>query len=395
MYPPSNSFRPTTDVAFGGHNRRNDIVSRLKRRGVRIDPDSPDARKVKAYVRQHPEEFKPLLKRLKLDQFQAEVKRINRVAQKDSTGRRLGLEVRLVRDAITRHKRPVLEFLSLAGHAYDMDFLDASRRQLMKQLKEVRSDAELDAKYIYVKTADRNEFFEEQRRRQQLHEGKYLLTRPVPPRPVPVPMHHPLLTRPVPLRHTAVPISRPKKPLYLAYGSNLNWNQLKARCPDAVPIRPATLKGWRVVYVGHSYNWNGAVASLKHTNNPNDVVKGVLFKLSESDKANLDRFEGLGRAYRHKEGLKDENGEFRIRALAQTTTNGKKVPIFTYDRVALGEPEIKPSATYLKVIVEGLKYWSEKYPQFGWANYIQKMSQVNTNGQIVPEIERRLLSRIV
>ena len=34
--------------------------------------------------------------------------------------------------------------------------------------------------------------------------------------------------------------------MYFAYGSNLNWDQMKVRCPDCFPIAKATLKGWKL-----------------------------------------------------------------------------------------------------------------------------------------------------
>ena len=34
---------------------------------------------------------------------------------------------------------------------------------------------------------------------------------------------------------------------YFAYGSNLNIEQMKSRCPDSVGVSTAVLSGWRLV----------------------------------------------------------------------------------------------------------------------------------------------------
>lgn len=33
---------------------------------------------------------------------------------------------------------------------------------------------------------------------------------------------------------------------YFAYGSNLNVEQMKGRCPDSIGISPAVLNGWKL-----------------------------------------------------------------------------------------------------------------------------------------------------
>ena len=38
--------------------------------------------------------------------------------------------------------------------------------------------------------------------------------------------------------------------LYIAYGSNLNKDQMKLRCPNAEPLDKLILKGWKLVFKG-------------------------------------------------------------------------------------------------------------------------------------------------
>lgn len=355
MYLSFNPSRPAWAPMLG----HRDPVAWLERRGINLPPDA-SARKVETYIRQHPQKFSPLITFIQSDEFKAqfkkEIRRINHVAQEDSAGRRLGLEVGLLKDPVSRHKKPVLQFWSLAGHSYGVNFLKMPRTEIMRQLRAVRVNAEKDAGYIYAKTA---------------HPHPHISLRPERISPQQVSAH------------------RPKGPLYFAYGSNLNPVQFKERCPDAVPKAPAELKGWRVVYVGHSGNWQGAVANIKHTGNPNDSVKGYLFRLSKSDKANLDRKEGLGRAYKHSYfgvASRNEYGEVRLRPPSSMPQNGKTPPIFTYTRVVCNEPERLPSQTYNNVIIHGAKYW-----KLGQAYIRNTLESVVTNGQRVPRLEKLLL----
>ena len=41
-----------------------------------------------------------------------------------------------------------------------------------------------------------------------------------------------------------------KEKLYIAYGSNLNLNQMSMRCPEAMPVGTAMLDGWQLTFRG-------------------------------------------------------------------------------------------------------------------------------------------------
>lgn len=74
---------------------------------------------------------------------------------------------------------------------------------------------------------------------------------------------------------------------YFAYGSNLNLEQMKYRCPDAILIGPGILKNWVLKFRG----------PLDIEQSPGDYVEGALFSISESDLKALDRYEGYPRLY--------------------------------------------------------------------------------------------------
>ena len=50
-----------------------------------------------------------------------------------------------------------------------------------------------------------------------------------------------------------------KERLYIAYGSNLNLEQMKHRCPTAEVVGKSTLHGWRLRFRGGAHS---AVATI-------------------------------------------------------------------------------------------------------------------------------------
>jgi hypothetical protein len=72
-------------------------------------------------------------------------------------------------------------------------------------------------------------------------------------------------------------------PLYFAYGSNMDEDAMRQRCPRAKALGTAQLKRHRFVLMGNGY------ASVHR--DPRADVHGVLFDLALSDVGPLDRYE--------------------------------------------------------------------------------------------------------
>ncbi len=118
-----------------------------------------------------------------------------------------------------------------------------------------------------------------------------------------------------------------KEKLYIAYGSNLNLNQMAMRCPDAMPVGTAMLDGWQLTFRG--------VATL-------EIVEGAtapvgIWRITERCEKALDRYEGYPTLYR-KENIEIEH-------------NGNKVEAMIY-LMNTGLP-CMPSRHYLQTIEEG------------------------------------------
>ena len=83
------------------------------------------------------------------------------------------------------------------------------------------------------------------------------------------------------------------KKYYLAYGSNLNLEQMKYRCPTAKPIGKMNLKDYRLVYKGLADNF----AYLTIEKSKGSVVPLGLFEVSYFDILSLDDYEGYPNSY--------------------------------------------------------------------------------------------------
>lgn len=102
--------------------------------------------------------------------------------------------------------------------------------------------------------------------------------------------------------------------LYFAYGSNLDDDQMRSRCPSAREVGRAVLGNHALTFGGFSHRWGGAVASVLRA--PGGRVEGVLYQIDEGDVRALDRFEGHPFAYERVIKLVvDERGRRRRAAL--------------------------------------------------------------------------------
>lgn len=83
------------------------------------------------------------------------------------------------------------------------------------------------------------------------------------------------------------------KNYYLAYGSNLNLNQISRRCYDVKPIGSIELNDYRLVYKGRSDNF----AYLTIEPYQGSIVPIGVFEVSSRDVNCLDEYEGYPTFY--------------------------------------------------------------------------------------------------
>lgn len=77
--------------------------------------------------------------------------------------------------------------------------------------------------------------------------------------------------------------------LYIAYGSNMNLEQMDYRCPNSYVVGNGKLKGWKLVFNVH--------ADVVRTDNEDDSVPVVVWNIADNDWKNLDMYEGYPSYY--------------------------------------------------------------------------------------------------
>lgn len=95
-----------------------------------------------------------------------------------------------------------------------------------------------------------------------------------------------------------------------AYGSNLDTQQMRARCASARISGRAVLANHVLAFGGYSHRWGGAVASVIPERG--GQVQGLMYRIIRAELADLDRHEGTPFAYeRITKLVTDERGKRR------------------------------------------------------------------------------------
>ena len=110
---------------------------------------------------------------------------------------------------------------------------------------------------------------------------------------------------------------------YIAYGSNLNKEQMAYRCPDAKPVGTAILQDYRLTFRGNSHT---GVANIEPEHG-SSVPVGI-WQISAKDEAALDIYEGYPHLYR-KERLTVELDGKQITALVYVMTGNRPAALAT------------------------------------------------------------------
>lgn len=130
-----------------------------------------------------------------------------------------------------------------------------------------------------------------------------------------------------------------KYQLYFAYGSNLNFTQMKKRCPSAKVVSKAKKLNYTLCFPIISKKWgNKGVASIKKSKG--DIVEGVLYLISSMDLLQLDKFEANGHRYERK------------KVYVSLNNNIKKLT-WTYIAISDHKVNYPPSVAYLNIILAG------------------------------------------
>ena len=136
-----------------------------------------------------------------------------------------------------------------------------------------------------------------------------------------------------------------EKRYYIAYGSNLNVRQMMRRCPGARVLGTAVLTGWELLFRGSR---TGSYLTIEECEG--GMVPVVIWEVTATDEAALDRYEGFPNFY-YKRDIKLQYKGIR-------TGKRRTVTAFAYimheDR-----PIGIPSIPYMQTCIQG-------YDDFGF-----------------------------
>lgn len=125
------------------------------------------------------------------------------------------------------------------------------------------------------------------------------------------------------------------KKYYLAYGSNLNIQQMKYRCPDAKPIGTAWIHGYQLMFKGSK---TGSYLTIEKAEN--SKVPVAVWEVSETDERRLDAYEGFPTFY-YKTEMTVTVKHRKIKAFVYIMHEDRKLAI--------------PSSAYVRTCVQGYR----------------------------------------
>jgi gamma-glutamylcyclotransferase (GGCT)/AIG2-like uncharacterized protein YtfP len=138
--------------------------------------------------------------------------------------------------------------------------------------------------------------------------------------------------------------------LYFAYGSNLDFTQMRQRCPSVQFVAVAKLPKHRLDFTRKSTTRDCGVADVVPDETTN--VWGVVYDIAETDFGKLDSSEGFrpGRPL---------NANAYNREQCHVSRDGSEnqpLVVWIYVANRQDNPPL-PNAAYKKLIVEGAKHW--------------------------------------
>lgn len=126
-----------------------------------------------------------------------------------------------------------------------------------------------------------------------------------------------------------------RKTLYLAYGSNLNLEQMAKRCPTANPFKVGMVHNFKLVFRGRERT---AVATIEACENK--TVPVLIWEIEESDEKALDVYEGFPWLYR--------------KEMVEVQVEGETLDVMAYI-MNPGREISSPSIGYYNTILAGYK----------------------------------------
>lgn len=137
---------------------------------------------------------------------------------------------------------------------------------------------------------------------------------------------------------------------YFAYGSNMFTKRIQNRVSSANPIAVGHISEHELHWHKVSKKDGSGKCDCYFTGSPDDKVYGVVFEIDPSQKAELDRFEGLGYGYDEKQvTVITDTGEVDTITYFATNTDSSLHPYHWYKKlVVAGAYEHRLPAGYIR-----------------------------------------------
>lgn len=136
--------------------------------------------------------------------------------------------------------------------------------------------------------------------------------------------------------------------LYFAYGSNMDWDQIRERCPSARFCGVAVLLDHRIAFSRYSTTRRCGVADA--VGNEGREVWGVVYDIDELDIGHLDKKEGFQPGTIKNPYIREQRHVF--------LDGHREKPLTVAIYFATPEPGTHlPSQRYKDLILSGAKYW--------------------------------------
>jgi gamma-glutamylcyclotransferase (GGCT)/AIG2-like uncharacterized protein YtfP len=153
--------------------------------------------------------------------------------------------------------------------------------------------------------------------------------------------------------------------LYFAYGSNMDWAQMKKRCPSATFVGIARLADHRLAFTRKSDQRGCGVADA--VPEAGHSVWGVVFQVSELDVGALDRSEGYHPG-------REKNSYWRRECMVFLDGDeSRPVTVQAYFAERQPSPPL-PDQAYKTQILAGARFWHLP------PDYIAELQDIQVSG---------------
>ncbi len=152
--------------------------------------------------------------------------------------------------------------------------------------------------------------------------------------------------------------------LYFAFGSNMDFSQMSARCPSARIVGPGEFQNHELVFPHFSVVRQCAVAGYRPA--AGRSVWGVVYDVADPDLAHLDTFEGFDPA---RDAALNKYNRVRI----GVACNSGALDCMTYRATPHDAPGLT-SRHYLGQLISGARFHRLPTPYIAWLERFETLA---------------------